>query len=624
MIPELGQFCLILALLMAALQSYAGWRGLDSVCRRASIMQWVLCLGAFFCLMISFIITDLSVITVVDNSHTLKPTLYKIAGTWGNHEGSMLLWVLVLSFFGFLISLQKKLPATVLFVQGIQGVGFLSFLIFTSNPFARLITPPLDGNDLNPLLQDPALAIHPPMLYLGYVGFSVVFSYAVAYLLRPDTTPAAWAKAVRPWILVAWSSLTAGIALGSWWAYYELGWGGFWFWDPVENASLLPWLLGTGLLHSIIVTQNRGAFARWTILLAILTYSLSLLGTFLVRSGVLTSVHAFAVDPSRGLFILMLLIVYTGGALLLYGLRAPLLKSEAGFNTLSRETGFLLNNLLLGTLAATVFIGTLYPLLLAALNAGQISVGPPYFNATVVPLSIPLFILMGVGPYLTWKRAELGMVLDQLKIAFAITVAVIALTWAIIVQISPGILIGLGLAAWLFTTSLVYFMRRGARYSDLPMTIAHAGMGLAVAGMIGTSLWVEEKSVMMKPGERITVGRYELTLDKVEAGFGPNYSTIQASLTARMTDSNAAPFTLTPERRHYPVAATRTTEAAIRKTWRDDIYVVLGQPADDGKADSWVIRASTHPLVPVLWLGLLLVAVGGTVGAYKNRKGQAA
>jgi len=620
MIPELGQFCLILALLMAGLQTWAGWKQMNALCLRTTRLQFALCLAAFIALMISFITTDLSVRNVVENSHTLKPLLYKIAGTWGNHEGSMLLWVLVLSFFGMIISLQKKAPLTVLSMQGLQGIGFLAFLIFTSNPFARLGIPPLDGNDLNPLLQDPALAIHPPMLYLGYVGFSVVFSYAVAYLLRPDGTPSAWAKAVRPWILVAWSALTAGISLGSWWAYYELGWGGFWFWDPVENASLMPWLLGTALLHSIIVTQARGAFARWTILLAILTYSLSLLGTFLVRSGVLTSVHAFAVDPSRGLFILMLLVFYTGGALLLYGLRAPALKSEAGFAPLSRESALLLNNLFLGTLAATVFIGTLYPLLLAALNAGQISVGPPYFHATVIPLAVPLFLLMGFGPYITWKKADLGHILSHIKIAAALTLAITVLIWSIVVHINLGILLGLSLAAWLITTSITMLIRRKGHKTLWGMAIAHAGMGLAVAGMIGTSLWVEEQSLLMKTGERISVGRYVLTLDDVSAGFGPNYSTIKASLTAQIKGSDTAPFTLTPERRHYPVAATRTTEAAIRKTWRDDIYVVLGQPAEDGKTDQWVIRASTHPLVPALWLGMLLVALGGTIAAVQSMR----
>lgn len=624
MIPELGQFCLILALLMAGLQTWAGWKNMDALCLRATRLQFALCLAAFIALMVSFITTDLSVRTVVENSHTLKPLLYKIAGTWGNHEGSMLLWVLVLSFFGMIISLQKKAPLTTLAVQGLQGVGFLAFLILTSNPFARLALPPLDGNDLNPLLQDPALALHPPMLYLGYVGFSVVFSYAVAYLLRADGTPAAWAKSVRPWVLIAWSALTAGISLGSWWAYYELGWGGFWFWDPVENASLMPWLLGTALIHSVVVTQARGAFARWTLLLAILTYSLSLLGTFLVRSGVLTSVHAFAVDPSRGLFILMLLVFYTGGALLLYGLRAPLLKSEAGFAPLSRESALLLNNLFLGTLAATVFIGTLYPLLLAALNAGQISVGPPYFHATVVPLAVPLFLLMGFGPYITWKKADLGHILSHIKIAAGLTLAITLLVWAMVVHIDFSVLFGLALAAWLFTTSIVFLIRRKGRPAFIwGMAVAHAGMGLAVAGMIGTSLWVQEESVMMKTGDRLSVGRYELTLDKVEAGFGPNYSTIKATLTAQIKGSDTPPFTLTPERRHYPVAATRTTEAAIRKTWRDDIYVVLGQPADAGKADEWVIRASTHPLVPALWLGMILTALGGMIAAAQSVRKQA-
>ena len=620
MIPELGQFCLILALLMAGLQSWAGWTGKEAVSLRAARAQFILCLTAFALLMTSFILTDLSLRIVVENSHTLKPLLYKIAGTWGNHEGSMLLWALVLSFFGFLMTFQKNRPVLVLFAQGLQGVGILAFLAFTSNPFARLSIPPLDGRDLNPLLQDPALAMHPPMLYLGYVGFSVVYSFALSYLLRPEMSAQDWAKAVRPWVLLSWSALTAGIGLGSWWAYYELGWGGFWFWDPVENASLIPWLLGSALLHSVIVTKNRGAFARWTLLLAILTYSLSLLGTFLVRSGVLTSVHAFAVDPSRGLFILLLLGLYTGGALLLYGLRAPLLKSDAGFGPVSRDSALLLNNLFLATLAATVLIGTLYPLILSALNLGQISVGPPYFNMTVVPLSIPLFLLMGFGPFLTWKKADLGHVLSQVKIALALTAAIMLLVWAVIVHIGIGIMIGLALAAWLVTTALLALWRGRGRKVLWGMALAHAGMGLAEAGMIGTSLWKVEESALMKAGQSLSIGRYAVTLDKVEAGFGPNYSTIMATVTAKIPGSDSAPITLTPERRHYPVAQTRTTEAAIYKTWRDDIYVVLGQPAETGQADQWVIRASTHPLVPFLWLGVLLMALGGVISVITGKR----
>lgn len=619
MIPELGQFCLILALLMAVLQTYAGWKGMDVFCRRTARLQFFLCLAGFLALMISFITSDFTVKTVVENSHSLKPLLYKIAGVWGNHEGSMLLWVLILSLFGFLISVlplsqrEKEgvggsFKTLVLSIQGLQGVGFLAFLLFASNPFTRIALPPIDGHDLNPLLQDPALAMHPPMLYFGYVGFSSVFSFAIAYLLRPTQTPQQWAASVRPWILLAWSGLSAGIALGSWWSYYELGWGGFWFWDPVENASLMPWLSGTALLHSIIVTQTRGAFPRWTLLLALITYSLSLLGTFLVRSGVLTSVHAFAVDPLRGLFILLLLGFYTGGGLLLYGLRAQSFHSDAKFQPLSRESALLLNNLFLITLCATVLIGTLYPLLLSTLNIGQISVGPPYFNSTAVPLAIPLFLLMGFGPYLSWKQSESAQILSQIKTAAGLTLAIVTLIWAITIDIAPGILLGLALAAWLFATSVTLLIKRRFRpFSIWGMAMAHAGMGLALAGMIGTSLWVIEQSAIMKPGSHINVGRYELHLDKVSADFGPNYSTVMATLTTRITDNDAAPFILTPERRHYPVAGTRTTETAIRKTWRDDIYVILGPQDKNG----WVINAKVHPLVPMLWTGFMMIALGG-------------
>ncbi|HEY8189149.1 MAG TPA: heme lyase CcmF/NrfE family subunit, partial [Micavibrio sp.] len=498
MIPELGHFALILAFLMACVQTWAGWRGLDMLCIRAARAQFALCLGGFIALTACFVISDFTVRAVVENSHTLKPLLYKVAGVWGNHEGSMLLWILVLSFFGFLISLRKN-ATSVLSIQGLQGIGFLAFLLFASNPFSRLAAPPLDGNDLNPLLQDPALALHPPLLYLGYVGFSSVFSFAVAFLLDPSQKPSDWARSVRPWALLSWSSLSAGIALGSWWAYYELGWGGFWFWDPVENASLMPWLVGTALLHSIIATQTRGVFPRWTVLLAILAYSLSLLGTFLVRSGVLTSVHAFAVDPLRGLFILILLFLYIGGALLLYGLRAPALHNDENFSTLSRESALLLNNLFLMVLAATIFIGTLYPLLISALNAGQISVGPPYFHATVIPLAVPLLMLMGAGPFIAWRNGNAAYILSRLKIALALTAAIMALVWAIVVHISAGVLAGLALSAWLITTSALFLIkRRGKPFSIWGMAIAHAGLGLAVAGMIGTSLWVEEKSDLLK------------------------------------------------------------------------------------------------------------------------------
>lgn len=615
MIPEIGQFCLILALLMAGLQTWSGWTGHDDLCRRVAAMQFFLCLSAFFFLTLSFLTSDFTVQTVVENSHTLKPLLYKFAGVWGNHEGSMLLWVLILALFGFLMARQNA-PRLVLAAQGLQGVGFLTFLILASNPFTRLAIPPVDGHDLNPLLQDPALALHPPMLYLGYVGFSSVFSFAVAHLLKPEQTPQQWAGAVRPWILLAWSGLTAGIALGSFWSYYELGWGGFWFWDPVENASLMPWLCGTALLHSIIVTQTRGAFTRWTLLLAILAYSLSLLGTFLVRSGVLTSVHAFAVDPLRGLFILLLLLFYTGGALLLYGLRSPTLTSTAEFQPVSRETGLMLNNLLLTTLAATVFIGTLYPLMLSALDLGQISVGPPYFNATIIPLSVPLLILMGFGPSLSWRNSEWPHIVAQLKPAAGLTMAIGLLVWAIHVDIRPDILAGLVLAAWLVTTSLVFLIRRKFRpISVWGMTIAHAGMGIAVAGMIGTSLWMHEESAVMRQGDRLSIGHYTLTLENVEAAFGPNYTSITARLKAHNT-KNGDVFTLSPERRNYPVARSRTTEAAIRRTWNDDIYVILGQQDKDG----WVINAKIHPLVPFLWIGFIMITLGGFMALIARRK----
>ncbi|MEC8165658.1 MAG: heme lyase CcmF/NrfE family subunit, partial [Pseudomonadota bacterium] len=444
MIVEIGHFALILALCVAVTQSavpmigaHQNNRGWMAVAGPTAVAQLGLLLISFFALMYAYVTSDFSVKNVAANSNSLKPMIYKISGVWGNHEGSMLLWVLILALFGAIVAgfgrnLPPGLKARTLAVQALVSVGFLLFIILTSNPFERLVPAPIDGRGLNPLLQDPGLALHPPILYAGYVGFSISFSFAVAALIE-GKVDAAWARWVRPWTLLAWLFLTAGIALGSWWAYYELGWGGWWYWDPVENASFMPWLVGTALLHSAIVVEKRDALKSWTILLAILTFSLSLIGTFLVRSGVLTSVHAFATDPERGVFILLLLVIAIGGSLALYAWRAPQLQSGGLFQPISREGGLVLNNLLLTTSAATVFLGTLYPLFLEAFGGGKVSVGPPFFNATFIPLMVPLVIALGVGPLLPWKRADLGGVLARLKLAFAaaliLTLITAYLTW---------------------------------------------------------------------------------------------------------------------------------------------------------------------------------------------------
>ncbi|MBX6368152.1 MAG: heme lyase CcmF/NrfE family subunit, partial [Rhodospirillales bacterium] len=522
MIVELGHYALVLALFLALVQStlplYGAARGDASLMALADTMaigQFVFVLAAFLALMNAYVTSDFSVANVVQNSHTAKPLLYKISGVWGNHEGSMLLWVLILTLFGAAVAffgtqLPPRLRARVLSVQGMIGVGFLLFILLTSNPFLRVVPAPPDGRGLNPLLQDPGLAFHPPFLYLGYVGFSMAFSFAVAALIEGRVDPA-WARWVRPWTLAAWVCLTLGIALGSWWAYYTLGWGGWWFWDPVENASFMPWLVGTALLHSAIVVEKRDSLKSWTILLAIVTFSLSLIGTFLVRSGVLTSVHAFAVDPARGAFILALLAVVIGGSLTLYAVRAPALKAGGLFAPISREGALVLNNLLLSTAAATVFVGTLYPLFLDAVGGPKISVGKPFFDATFLPLMWPLCVMIVVGPMLAWKRGDLLGALDRLKFAFGLAVAAAALA-AWLAEGGPLLaVLGVGLAAWLVFGALTEWVERTrlswSRMRHLPRsawgtTIAHLGVGLFVLG-VSASAWQSERIEVVEPGDTI-------------------------------------------------------------------------------------------------------------------------
>ena len=531
MIPELGHFALILALAVALVQGtlplVGASRGdlrLMALGRTAALTQAFLVLIAFGALTQAFVTSDFSVANVVANSHSAKPLLYKVSGVWGNHEGSMLLWALILALFGaavaiFGANLPDTLRSRVLAVQALIGVGFLAFLLFTSNPFERVFPAPPDGNGLNPLLQDPGLAFHPPLLYLGYVGFSVTYAFAIAALLE-GRVDAAWARWVRPWTLAAWCFLTLGIALGSWWAYYILGWGGFWFWDPVENASLMPWLAGTALLHSAIVVEKRDALKSWTVLLAILAFSLSLLGTFLVRSGVLTSVHAFAQDPARGLYILGFLLFITGGGLALYAWRAPQLQGGGLFQPVSREGALILNNLLLCTLAATVLLGTLYPLFLDLLTGKSVSVGPPFFNATFVPLCAPLFAALCVGPFLGWKRAELWPALMRLRVALVVSLAAVVVAMTMIDSRSTLAALAFGFGVWLIVGSL---MQLGDRIrtrtlrtlprSTLGMIISHASLGIVVLGSVATSSWSIELMQTMKPGDRISFAGYGVQLD---------------------------------------------------------------------------------------------------------------
>jgi cytochrome c-type biogenesis protein CcmF len=641
MIPELGHFALILALVVAVVQGTVPLVGaargdtrLMAMARTAALTQAFLVILAFGALTQAYVTSDFSIANVVANSHSAKPLLYKISGVWGNHEGSMLLWVLILAVFGAAVALfGSNLPDTlrsrVLAVQALVGLGFLAFILFTSNPFARLFPAPPDGNGLNPLLQDPGLAFHPPLLYLGYVGFSVTYAFAIAALLE-GRVDAAWARWVRPWTLAAWCFLTLGIALGSWWAYYILGWGGFWFWDPVENASLMPWLAGTALLHSAIVVEKRDALKSWTVLLAILAFSLSLLGTFLVRSGVLTSVHAFAQDPARGFYILGFLLVVAGGGLGLYAWRAPKLTSSGLFQPISREGALILNNLLLCTLAATVLLGTLYPLFLDLVSGSKVSVGPPFFNATFVPIAMALFAAMCVGPFLGWKRAELWPALLQLRQAFIVSLTVMIVAGYAIDGRATLAAIAFGFGVWLILGSLVEFLGR-IRLGVVPwretlrrlrntprasfgMTIAHTALGFVVLGAVATAAWHLELIRTVKPGDTVAFAGYDVTFMRIDTLQGPNYVAERATL---VVTRDGRPYTvLQPERRLFVVQRRQVAETAIQTNLLRDFYATLGE----GDANAgWTIRLYLNPLAPWIWLGAALCAVGGFVSLSDRR-----
>jgi cytochrome c-type biogenesis protein CcmF len=607
---------------------------------RIAIAQAALLVLAFAALTYGFVVSDFSLAVVFQNSHSLKPMLYKVSGVWGNHEGSMLMWVLTLAIFSAAVALfGRNLPPTlkarVLSVQAMIGVAFLAFIIFTSNPFLRLSPAPPDGTGLNPLLQDPGLAFHPPLLYLGYVGFSMAFSFAVAALIE-GRVDAAWGRWVRPWTLAAWVFLTAGIALGSWWAYYELGWGGWWFWDPVENASFMPWLFGTALLHSSIVVEKRDTLKNWTILLAILTFSMSLLGTFLVRSGVLTSVHAFASDPARGIFILIILLITIGGALSLFAWRAPAIRSGGLFAPISREGALVLNNLLLTLACATVLLGTLYPLLLEAASGGEsrVSVGPPYFNATFAPIMVPLVAAIAFGPLLAWKRGNIRAASRKLIAAALAAIAAIVVTF-IAVPDGPVLApFAMGLAAWLAAGALIEWSARlklftapaadsWRRLTGLPraasgMTVAHLGLAIMIAGITGASAWRSELITTLGLGDTAQINEYALTLQAVENGQGPNYTFERGTFV--LTHSGGKVTVLYPERRFFPVSGQTTTEAAIKTTLLSDLYAVIGEVrgAPD-TAQQWTVRFFINPMVPWLWLGALVMVGGGLLSLSDRR-----
>ena len=641
MIPEVGHYALVLAMVVALAQgtlplagAAKGDPGLMELGRTAALAQAALTLLSFLALTWAYVVSDFSLLNVVANSHSSKPLLYKITGVWGNHEGSMLLWVLILALFGaavaaFGANLPATLRARVLAVQGLIGLGFHAFIVFTSNPFDRLDPAPFDGNDLNPILQDPGLAFHPPLLYLGYVGLSVSFSFAVAALIE-GRVDAAWARWVRPWTLAAWCFLTLGIALGSWWAYYELGWGGFWFWDPVENASLMPWLLGTALLHSAIVTEKRDALKSWTVLLAILAFSLALLGTFLVRSGVLTSVHAFAQDPARGLYILAFIVVVAGGGLTLYAWRAPRLAGGGLFAPISREGGLIFNNLLLAVLTFVVFLGTLYPLLLDALGGDKVSVGPPFYAATFIPLSFPLLAAVVFGPLLAWKRGDIVSALRQLAAVGAVAIAVGVLISFVAQRHITLAAIGCGLSAWLILGAFYELARRiklfempigesrrrlaGLPRASIGMTIAHASLGICVAGVIGVSVWQVETIAVLKPGDTLRHAGFDVSMETPREIDGPNFIAERGRITFKRDGAVVA--VLEPERRIFKTTRRQTTEAAIKTTLLADIYATLGE--SDGKG-GWTVRLYHNPLAPWIWLGAAFCALGGFVSLTDRR-----
>jgi cytochrome c-type biogenesis protein CcmF len=637
---ELGHFTLILALVIALVQAtlplYGAAKrdaGLIALARQGAVLQFLAIAFSFGCLTYAFVVSDFSVSTVWANSHSLKPMLYKVTGVWGNHEGSLLLWVLILSLFGGAVAvlgnnLPETLRARVLAVQAMIAVGFLSFMLFTSDPFARIDPAPANGNGLNPLLQDPGLAFHPPFLYLGYVGFSIAFAFAIAALIE-GRVDAAWARWVRPWTLAAWCFLTIGIAFGSYWSYYELGWGGYWAWDPTENASFMPWLAGTALLHSAIVVEKRDALKVWTILLAMLTFSLSLLGTFLVRSGAISSVHAFATDPARGVFILAFLVVVVGGSLTLFAIRAPSLKVGGLFSPISREGGLVLNNLLLAAAAATVFFGTLNPLFVKALTGEDISVGPPYFNMTFVPLMVPLVVAMGVGPLLAWKRGDLAGALSRLKAVAGLSFAAFFVTWYWSDSRSALAGLGMGLGVWLFGASVAQFADRIRLFSAptvesfrrarrLPravwgMTVAHTGVAVMIIGITASGAWQQESLSVMSPGASVNLGDYTFTLAGVREVPGPNYTALQGTFDVYRDGKLVT--VLTPAVRHFTVPPMDTTEAAIHTMISGDLYVVIGQAQGGGYA----ARIYLKPLVTWIWGGALLMALGGGLSLSDRR-----
>ncbi len=641
MIVEFGHYTLVLALALAIVQSFLpiigariGNIGLMRSANYSSILMVVLISFSFAALTWAYVNSDFSVVNVWQNSHSMQPGLYKYSSVWGNHEGSLLLWVLILSLFASMVSLfGRNLPpvlkANVLGVQGWILVAFLLFILMTSNPFERLVNPPFEGKDLNPILQDVGLAIHPPMLYLGYVGFSITFAFAVAALIS-GRLDAAWARWVRPWALIAWIFLTAGISMGSYWAYYELGWGGWWFWDPVENASFIPWLAGTALLHSALVMEKREALKIWTVLLAIVAFSMSLLGTFLVRSGVLTSVHAFATDPERGVFILGILVLFVGGSFTLFILRAGTLKSGGLFAPISREGALVFNNLFLTTALATVLVGTLYPLALEAFNGSKISVGPPFFNLTFGPLMMPLMLAVPFGPLLAWKRGDLLAALSRLYWAAGAALLAVIVTLAFTSGTPILAALVIGLAFWLMIGAFaeisvrVGFAKNGfskafARLRGLPgstwgTAFAHFGLGVTLLGIVSVTVFETEAIKSMKVGDSFEVNGYELTLASIQPGKGSNFT--EDVVTFDVTSPNGRKFQLNPSKRFYTARKMPTTESAIETDGFSQLYISLGEISD---VSAITVRVWWKPQVTLIWIGSIFMVFGGTLSLGDRR-----
>ena len=644
MIPELGHFALILAALVAVVLGTLPLIGAHSrrmawvaLARPAATVMALLVTFSFACLTQAFVANDFSVVYVAQHSNSLLPIQYRIAGVWGGHEGSLLLWILMLTWWAFLVAmLSRQLPDTmvarVLGTLGLVAFGFLLFILLTSNPFERLLPGAEEGRDLNPLLQDPGLVIHPPLLYMGYVGFSVAYAFAIAALLSGQLD-AAWARWSRPWTAAAWIFLTLGIAMGSWWAYYELGWGGWWFWDPVENASFMPWLVGTALIHSLAVTEKRGSFKNWTVLLAISAFSLSLLGTFLVRSGVLTSVHAFATDPRRGIFILIFLVAVIGSSLALFAWRAPKVGLGGRFGLVSRESALLTNNVLLVVACATVLLGTLYPLLIDALGVGKISVGPPYFNTVFVPVMAPILFLMGVAPFVRWKEASLAEITRAVRWALA-PAAVVAIAIPLVYgNWSALTALGLLLATWIVCTAALNFVERvqntraGRSFlttalkqprSFFGMHLAHIGIAVFVVGVTMVSSFQDEKDVKLAPGQSVDVAGYHFTFYGVKAIEGPNYVAAQGEFDLSVDGKIVRK--MYPEKRNYHSSAMPMTEAAIDAGFLRDVYVSLGEPIDRDKPEGeWAVRVYYKPFVDWIWGGCILMALGGLFAMLDRR-----